>query len=168
MLKSVLAGMLLLLGAATAADAQTVSGIDIYEYGNYRSAEGVDVGKTREGFESTRVPEIYLVERTRTVIAQIGAHIGFRFRITGKPLRTPVPIRLVAKFPSPGLLPPHRKTRVMNDELWELAVMGADWFWTWDFKERSDLVPGIWTLEVWQGDRKLGEQKFNVILPPIS
>ena len=33
---------------------------------------------------------------------------------------------------------------------------------------RSDLVPGIWVIQIWQGDQKLTEQPFKVILPPIS
>jgi hypothetical protein len=45
---------------------------------------------------------------------------------------------------------------------------GGSNFLTWPFERRSDLVPGIWTIEIWQGRKKLGEQKFNVILPPIS
>jgi len=167
MLRS-LAGAVALLFATAVAQAQTVTGVDFYEYGNYRSADPIQVKITREGFECTIVPNIYLIEQTHTVVAQVGVQIGFRFRIVGGPIGARVPIRLVAKFPPPGLLPPHGSRAVLSDEISNIETIGKNSFWTWELKDRSDLVPGIWTLEIWQGGRKLGEQKFNVILPPIS
>ena len=77
-------------------------------------------------------------------------------------------LRIVAKFPPPGVLGKNNPKPVLQDDYVELGFVGREDFLTWTFEKRSDLVPGIWTFEIWSGDRKLAEEKFNIVLPPIS
>ncbi len=154
--------------ATTATQAQTATRVDVYEYGSYSSNPGVEVDKTRAGFSHKHTDGIELIESTRTIVAQLGGAFGFRFRATGSSPGTSIPLTIVVKFPAAGVLAVGGRVPVTGDEYVETAVVGDDQFLTWKFENRTDLVPGIWLIEIWQGEHKLAEQPFKVILPPIS
>ena len=118
--------------------------------------------------ERQRVPGAKHLETARTIIAQIGTQFGFRYRLVGTPSGAPLPIRIVAKFPAPGVMGKNNPKPVLQDDYYEFAVIGREDFLTWTFEKRTDLVPGIWSFEIWSGNRKLADEKFNIVLPPIS
>jgi len=167
MFRSIVIAVAFLFGAA-AAQAQTMTRVDVYEYGSYRSNPGVEVDKTHAGFSHKHIDGIDLIESTRTIVAQLGGAFGFRYKTTGRSPGALIPLTIVVKFPPEGVLSGDGKTPVVGDEYVETAVTGGDDFLTWKFENPSDLVPGIWLIEIWQGDKKLAEQPFKVILPPIS
>jgi hypothetical protein len=158
---------LAVLGAGTSA-AQTLQRIDVYEYGTYVTDQGVEEQPTRLGIERQRVTGAKHLETARTIIAQLGTQFGFRYRVVGTPNGAPVALRVVAKFPPPGVMGKNNPKPVFVDDYVDLAFVGREDFLTWTFEKRTDLVPGIWTFEIWSGDRKLAEEKFNIVLPPIS
>lgn len=163
--------LLIALGFALAAGvvhAQTADKLDVLEYGIYASSPRVAVGRSQRGMTRYQAEQIELKEATRTVVARIGTEFGFRYRVTGKPSGAPVLLTIVTKFPAPGVLAPKGAVPFVQDVDSVIVALNARSFITWPFERRSDLVPGIWTVEIWQGTKKLGEQKFNVILPPVS
>jgi len=150
------------------AHAQTVQKVEIYEFGTYTAGPEIQIGFTRQGLRQCVVDYIDLVQATDTIIARIGAEFGFRFRVIGKAHGTPVRVTVVTRFPPPGLLAPDGTVPfLVDDESWAVNV-GENSFLSWPFERRSDLVPGIWTFEIWIDGRKYAEQKFNIILPPIA
>ncbi len=153
---------------AAVARAQTAEKLDVYEYGVYASSPRVAVGRSQQGIVRYQASRIELVEATRTVVAQIGGQFGFRYRLTGRPIGAGVPLTIVTRFPAPGILAPKGSVPFVRDVDTVTATLGGSNFLTWPFERRSDLVPGIWTIEIWQGTKKLTEQKFNVILPPVA
>jgi hypothetical protein len=150
------------------AAAQTVQRVDVSKYGTFFSEKGIDEQPTRQGIERQRVPGAKHLETARTIIAQIGTQFGFRYRLVGTPSGAPLPIRIVAKFPAPGVMGKNNPKPVLQDDYYEFAVIGREDFLTWTFEKRTDLVPGIWSFEIWSGNRKLADEKFNIVLPPIS
>jgi uncharacterized protein DUF3859 len=161
----VILGLALITGAA---HAQIADKLDVYEYGIYASSPRVAVGQSQQGMTRYQAERIELKEATRTVVARIGTEFGFRYRVTGKPSGAPVLLTIVTRFPAPGVLAPTGSVPFVEDVDTAIAALNTPSFITWPFERRSDLVPGIWTVEIWQGAKKLGEQKFNVILPPVS
>jgi len=153
---------------AVAAQAQSVDKIDFYEYGIYASSPRTAVGRSEQGMTRYQAEQIQLQQATRTVIARIGTEFGFRYRVTGRPTGAPVLLTIVTKFPQPGVLAPKGSVPFVQDVDHVITAINGRSFLTWPFERRSDLVPGIWTIEIWQGNRKLGEQSFNIILPPVS
>ena len=150
------------------AHAQTVQKVEIYEFGTYTSSPETQVGWSHQGRRKTVADEIYLLDATQTVVARIGIQFGFRFRISGQPGQRSVPVKLVMKIPPPGMLAAQNIKPIMADEYAWFGSFGARNFFTLSFEERSDLVPGIWTFEIWIAGKKQAERKFNVILPPIA
>lgn len=152
---------------ANAAFAQ-LKGIDVYEFGTYRSAESVEVGVTEKGIVRSQTSGIEQIEETRKVIASIGTQFGFRYKTVGAREGTLQPVTIIARFPKPGVLGRTTQLPVLADGYTQVTTAGKEDFLTWTFEMRSDLVPGIWTFEIWSEGKKLAEQNFEIILPPTS
>jgi len=167
MTKLFVAAIALLLSIGLA-QAQTVRKVEIYEYGTYSSSPDIELGVTRQGMPYGGLDYIDLVDMTDTVIAQLGVKFGFRYRLVGPPEGTAVPLKMVMRYPSPGIMAEGAKRPFTDDDYTVVQYVGDDLFRTWTFTERTDLVPGIWTFEIWHGKKKLAEKKFKVILPPIA
>jgi hypothetical protein len=165
-LSSALAALALLIWS-TGAEAQ-LKGIDVYEFGTYQSAGSVEVGMTPKGIVRSQTSGIKQIEATRKVLGLLGVEFGFRYKTMGPHEGALAPVTIVAKFPPPGVLGRDGALPVLEDTYTQLTTAGKDDFLTWTFQMKSDLVPGIWTFEIWSGSQKLTEQHFEVILPPTS
>jgi hypothetical protein len=157
----------LLFAAATGAHAQSTR-VEVYEFGTYTSGDGTEIGTTRQGIVRSQTSGIRQLEETRKVLGRIGVEFGFRYRLTGPRPGAFVPLTIIAKFPPPGVLARDSQKPIVQDDYADATTAGKEDFLTWTFEMRSDLVPGIWTFEIWSGNEKLAEQSFEVILPPTS
>jgi Domain of unknown function (DUF3859) len=142
--------------------------INVYEYGTYASPPSVTVGFTRRGMDYGAIEYIELVQSTRTVVGAVGNQFGFRYRVEGLPLGTRVPLTMIIKFPPPGVAAKSASTLFLDDDYSHFVAAGSERFWTWTFDDQAQIVPGVWTLEIWYGKQKLAEQTFIVVLPPIA
>jgi len=168
MVRLIVAALALIIMSIGFAHAQDVQKIEIYEFGSYTAGPDVQIGWSRHGLRQSLVTRADLIQRTDTVVAQIGVNLGFRYRVTGKPGGKPIQMTVVTRFPPPGVLAPNGTVPfVVDEESWTVRA-GENHFLLWPFEKRSDLVPGIWTFELWIDGKKCAEQKFNVILPPIA
>jgi hypothetical protein len=101
--------------------------------------------------------------RTGTQIdAKAGTVIGAELTIVGAPRRSKVPIKVVWRYPPPGLINPEAKIARTEDEYPDVQVVGETFPVLWGLTQEWHLVPGTWTLEVWHHDRKLVEQQFKI------
>ena len=158
----------LLLASGGAADAQAQPRAQVYEFGTYASQGGTEIGTTRQGIVRSQTTGIKQLEATRKVMGRIGVQFGFRYRVTGVRPGTLLPLTIVAKFPPPGVLARDSQKPIVKDDYVDVTTAGKDDFLTWTFEMRSDIVPGIWSFEIWSGDAKLADENFEVILPPTS
>jgi hypothetical protein len=157
--------MLMLTGIA---EAQPPIRADVFEFGTYTSEGGVEVGTTRQGIVRSQTSGIRQLEATRKIMGRLGVQFGFRYRLVGPRPGSLVPLTIIAKFPPPGVLARDSQKPIMQDDYADVTTAGKEDFLTWTFEMRSDLVPGLWTFEIWSGNQKLGEQTFEVVLPPTS
>jgi Domain of unknown function (DUF3859) len=164
-----LAAMLTVAAVLCGSNARAqLQSIDVYEFGTYRSADSVEIGVTQKGIVRSQTSGIEQVEETRKVIARLGTQFGFRYRTVGAREGSAVPLTIIARFPKPGVLGRSAPVPVLADGYTEVTTAGKEDFLTWTFEMRSDLVPGIWTFEIWSDGKKLAEQNFEIILPPVS
>ena len=165
--RGLLAALLLFLGAI-AASAQEATGVEVYEYGIYQRGEILgESSPPNQGYRHTIVSGMTHLETTRIIPGRLGVTFGVRYRIQGG-LGFMVPVRVVLKFPPQGLLTPGFDEPLFVDETEMMRQLGGDDFSAHTFDYSWEIEPGIWTIEFWSGDTKLGEEQFEVITPPIS
>jgi hypothetical protein len=150
-----LAAVLAIVAGATACPAAT---IEIVQYGVYTSEQVEPPTGDFETMRSARVTRICHVMTTSTVPAG-GGEFGFRYRVSGSPIGRPVDITHVLTYPD------FRKPRgspvsyVINKE--RGRVFTGDVSYRGWFNRRS--IPGPWTFQIWENDRKLAEAVFTVV-----
>jgi len=160
--------VLALLFAATASAQAQSPRVQVYEFGTYASEGGTEIGTTRQGIVRSQTSGIRQLEATRKVMGRLGVEFGFRYRLMGPRPGALVPLTIIAKFPPPGVLARDSQKPIQQDDYVDATTAGKEDFLTWTFEMRSDLVPGIWTFEIWSGNEKLAQESFEVILPPTS
>jgi len=166
----------LLMTFVSGVHAQAIQRIDITEYGIYKTqaesfsaAPGTATGKVEE------VSDIQLIEATTTVPARAGVEFGFRYKIVGQPNAAAqsgatiarqgaatVNLKNVTHIPAPGMRNPQTQNVTMTSVFYQDVKIGAEPVRLFRFTEPWEVVPGIWTLEIWDGDRKLVSQSFLV------
>jgi hypothetical protein len=152
----------LLTATAGAAYAQgQVQSLEITDYGLYTLDREIS-GRDSQGISLGTASNIKHTATQRTVPAQIGATFGFRYRVVGRPEGATVDLKKVIVFPSPGLLTPTSSTRVPKAEFNVEAKIGETNSELYTLEDNFELMPGIWTLEMWQGNRKLVSQSFKL------
>jgi uncharacterized protein DUF3859 len=155
--------------ASSIASAQQIKTVDVYEFGTY-SANGDSYThpSSPQGIKIEGHDGYTHLQTTRTVVAQIGARFGFRYRVQGTAPGVYAPLKMVWKFPPPGIVGRDPLHRVEREVVEFSAVADDNYVITMSLESISDLVPGIWTMEIWSGDKKLTEQTFEVLPPLLS
>jgi hypothetical protein len=151
------------------ASAQEVERVDVYEFGTY-AANGPSYihPSSPQGIKIEGHDGYTHLETTRTVVAQLGTRFGFRYRVQGMASGAYAPLTMVWKFPPPGIIGSDPAHRVQREVVEFDATSDDNYVITMSLESVSDLVPGIWTMEIWSGDQKLAEQSFEVLPPLLS
>lgn len=125
------------------------------EYGVFASAPIKNPQPGERIFSRANQP----MEQTEVVPARLGTKFGVRYRLLGKS-ESEKPLTLL--YFTPGLVGPDGK-RQDKIELQQKLVVGAPVdVMAFEFTEHYEVVPGEWHFMVFQGDRKLLEQRFTV------
>ena len=149
---------------------ETVSGIDIIDYGLFSVKEfGTIPEKNTATGQLTvgNVNTLKLVKKTDRVPAVLGNKFGVRFRLKGA---TPgEQVMITTKVQMPGL----KKTVIdgrrrseqgpLYEETWNLPkTVGEVTYSGYVFEKDWELVPGTWIIQLFYGEKWLGEQIFEV------
>jgi hypothetical protein len=140
-----------------------VDRINVVEYGIYTAdvdsavlAPGTPVGAR------TEVTDVKHAATTRTIPAQLGVRFGFRFILVGTPSGVAVPLRMVTIFPRPGLSARTGARPQSRSEYDKPITIGATSYRDYGFDQHWEIVPGVWTFQIWHQGRMLAEEKFTV------
>jgi hypothetical protein len=155
-MKYIMSAFVMLVLSAGLAHTQSanVQDAEILEYGLYA------MDSTAAGNDS--ISHLHLTATTHTVPLRLRVMFGFQYRLVGAPSGAPVLIKEVVLFPPGGLRLPGKPPVPLESH--EATVKIGDTLpLTWKFDNPWELVPGLWTLQVWSGDRKLVEQSFTVL-----
>jgi hypothetical protein len=105
-----------------------------------------------------------LVKQTTKIPAQLGTQFGFRFIVHGKKEDEAIKLHTVWLYPEITDSKTGRKSRRFDADCHaKPETNNAGIMWT--FTERSELVPGEWTFQVYRGGEKILEKKFEVEKP---
>ncbi|AYC33320.1 DUF3859 domain-containing protein [Pseudomonas cavernae] len=147
---SALAALLLLTGLAQAevrVEGPVEHGIFLSQAQNLQPGERVLTRSNQQ------------IERTEEIPAQLGTKFGLRFSLAGKRVDdTP----LTQLYLTPGVTGADgvRHDKFVVEQ--KLAPGAPQDVMAFEFSEPYELVPGEWHFLVFQGDRKLAEQRFTV------
>jgi hypothetical protein len=155
----------LVLGLGTA-QAQTVDRLEITDFGTYKVEPG-SKRENAEGLKTTVARRVEHLESTTTIPARIGISFGVRYKIVGEPDNAEVTLRKVISFPPPGLQPPRGKIVLQSESKVETTI-GETVADLYTLEDSFELVPGVWTVELWDGERRLLAQSFTLEKPPTS
>ena len=159
--------LLLLTGPCLAAPQPRVDRVDIVAAGIFKAkvAKKVPSPGSATGTRNEVVSET-LLRRTTQVPARLGVEFGFRYRIVGTPKGANVPVKIVTIYPGDGLKNPNAGTPTQREELATDRPIGRVLYESYRFEHDWELVPGVWTFEIWHGDKKLAAPSFAVAASP--
>ncbi|TVM19345.1 hypothetical protein DPQ33_03015 [Oceanidesulfovibrio indonesiensis] len=106
-------------------------------------------------------PSLRLDKRTDEVHASLLSRFGFTYMLSGGPAREHV-LEIVIRHPA--MENPATGQTLAEQSLEITACPGTPAFAGWSFTSGWELVPGTWTVEVRQRDRKLLEKDFEVVI----
>jgi len=153
-------------GQAAATQAGNVDHIEIVDYGIYTEHVINDVPQS-DSLSGTQhiVDNIVLRRQTTAIPAELGLNFGMHFKVVGSPDGALAPLRIVTIFPGVGLTNPDTgQTRYSSSSDTQVKV-GSTSFHGYGFDHPWERVPGVWTFQVWSGERLLASQSFTIALP---
>lgn len=136
-----------------------VRGIEIVEYGIF-TAELQSSKRDVHGIRQNLSTNFRLAVKTNTVPLQIGVRFGVQYRVNGRPADATFPIRSIVVFPPAGVRSPAEAKLLTRSESINNSKVGEITYTGYRLDDSFELVPGVWTIELWHGERKLAEQKF--------
>jgi Domain of unknown function (DUF3859) len=155
--------------ATVTAPAATVSGVTVTNAGTYR-AQSVSAPSGAGQLSPTgtvgTASNWHFVSKTSEVAGEVGTQFGIEFRLEGNPVGDGVTLHMVLKFPPKGIRNPNTgdtmhttKIAFPNLKIGALCLLG------YGFDKAWEIVPGVWTEQIWYQDRMLAEQTFTVSKP---
>ncbi|MEX6502786.1 DUF3859 domain-containing protein [Pseudomonas zhanjiangensis] len=122
-------------------------GIFASEYQDYQPGERVLTRSNQE------------IQQTEVIPARLGTKFGLRFQLRGK-TASDSPLTLL--YLTPGVTTPDGERHDKFVVVQKLVPGAAQDLMAFEFSEPYEVVPGEWHLMVFQDDRKLAEQRFQV------
>ncbi len=157
-----IAAMALLSGPALAQSVK-VERIEVARPGTYEIEVGKPIPDAGVATGSRVEAAAYKSVKVGTEVeAKTGTIIGAELTIVGAPRRAKVPLKVVWRYPAAGLTNPESKVTKTSDEYNDTQLIGEKFPIFWGLTQDWHVVPGTWTLEVFQGDRKLMTQQFQI------
>lgn len=152
----------LLSGGAIAQEAR-LDRVDVDEYGIYggKTESAVPAPDSPAG-KIERLDQMHLSASTRAIPGQRGVRFGYHFKVVGSPPGAVVPLRMVTIFPGGGLRDPKAQQAQRQSEYVAGVPIGEGRYGGYTMSEDWEVVPGIWTFQIWYGDKKMAEQHFMV------
>lgn len=154
----------LLVSFVSSANAQQarIDRIDIVEFGIYTSDRKLD-SIDAQGVKRNTIDNVRHAATTTTIPLQKDVQFGYRYKIIGRPEGAQVDIKLVTNYPAPGLRTPSSQKPVMRSERIRKRLIGETSIATYTLEDDFELVPGVWTFEVYDGSSKLVTKTFTLV-----
>ena len=164
-MRILLASLLILIGGLTVAQAQTraeegkVIRRGLYELGKLKTVDDptISTGHRTEASKTT------FKEHTMRIEAAADVVFGLDVVVSGSPRGARLPVRVVWRYPDPGLRNPDTGKTKHKDEYEDAVRLGEEHTYYWSLGADWQQVPGTWTFELWNRDRRLVKQDFTVV-----
>jgi len=149
-----MAGVLAALGLASSLAMAEVQVEGPVEYGVFETPQ-----RDVQPGERVLLRSNQQVHTTTTIPARLGTKFGLRLTLSGKQVDD-TPLTLL--YLTPGVVTPDGQRHDRFEVVQKLAPGATQDVMAFEFTEHHEVVPGEWHFLVFQGDRKLAEQRFDV------
>jgi hypothetical protein len=150
-------------GQGTSVNAASMTWYGVYQTRNDKAVEDASA------LDGNRVVSTGIVPPTTNsdqIPAILDTRFGFGFTLSGSPVGALVNVHVVRNFPAVGAVSGKTGEHHVREEGdLTLRIGQKDLFIGYLFDHQYELVPGIWSFEVWQDSRKLLEKSFSVYIP---
>jgi hypothetical protein len=155
--------------ATVAAPAATVSGVTVTNAGAY-AAQSLSAPSRAGQLSPTgtigTAANWHFVSNAAEITGDVGNQFGIEFRIDGKPVGDGVTLHLVINFPPQGIRNPNTGDLMHTTNIaFPNLKIGAVCLFGYGFDSAWEVVPGVWTEQIWYQDRMLAERSFTVSKP---
>lgn len=167
MLSRILAFALIVLASPLSAAAQTTAPVtaqvEIRSYGLFTArTTGFKPNPTDPSGREGMADGVGLIEQTDRLCARLGVNFGIEFRlVSASGGMGMAPLRIVTRFPPDGIVNAAGK-RFTSTEATHTMLVGTETVRLYTFDEPWEMVAGVWSFEIYQGDARLAEQRFTV------
>lgn len=166
-MRTVLALLVLVAGTGGGySQSAKVDRIEIVETGIYRAqTASIEYAPDTATRQRNILNETQLLVATTRIQAKLGLHFGMRYRLLGRPNGVTVKLTSITQYPGSGLKNPATGRLLARGEHPLFATVGAINYRGYVFEHEWEMAPGLWTFEIWDGQRKLASQAFEVVKP---
>lgn len=154
-----LAILLIVLICVPIARAADVTSIEIIEYGKYEVQRVGEATKTATGTLESKTTSVTFVQQTQNILATHTDAMGVRLTVHGSPSGEAVTVKVLLK--TPGITPPGRKTVFDHSTNYQVKIEEPFLYW-WGFREKWEMVPGTYIIQVFYNDKMYAEKTFKV------
>jgi hypothetical protein len=132
----------------------------IVDFGIYEMSRGMNVDNENVAAGLVTSYGKQLIKETDQVEAKIGTNFGFRYVLSGP--ESDVDVTIKVKHPVP-LRDPETSKEFSTSEWGQSVPVGStNWNTGWIFEKDWEIVPGEWVMQLYVGENKLIEKKFQV------
>jgi hypothetical protein len=158
-----LAVVLSILAAVSFIHAQTVTDVEVVEFGTFHKtlSNGIYAAPNSIRGIAHDVVEATLIRETTTIPAAIGTSFGVRIKIVGDPIGAVV--TFTGRCTHPRLTDPVSGRSSTTEEWACYPVIGRTAYIGWTFDDAWELVPGKWILQVFYGAKLVAKKEFDVM-----
>ncbi len=104
-----------------------------------------------------------IIQTTR-IVPRVGMRFGFGYQLTDEQKRATGALHYVWRYPKDGIRNPLTDVKFDKFEYQTTCTGDKTCVIGYSFTEPWEMVPGIWTLELWQGINIIHRKNFEVIL----
>lgn len=158
-----LAGLFILAGGLGIAEAQTsIDGIKGIERGYMEITESKTINDSSISTGQRTEATATLTKSANRIELAENVVFGFFFVLDGQPSNASAKMRVIWRYPDPGIKSGDKMKFsdeydadiLLNDKQWLYWNAGDIW---------RDVPTGIWTCELWYGERRITRQDFEVV-----
>lgn len=169
---AILALLPFIYSTATGADdtGTSTAKAEIVDYGLFKltgTQQDVANPDTLDGSERNATGAQFL-QKTDKIPAKIGAQFGFRYKITGDTERGSADFKMVVSHPAIKNEKGEVETQYSTTETLPVKNGVVSEVSGYSLDRPEELVPGVWTFEIWYHGKKLASQSFTVLAPDAA
>lgn len=150
--------------SASAPSGPQVTSINVRNVGVFSAIDRASQKPAADGIPFTDVTNVHLAKKTHTIPLSKGVDFGFQYEAVGSPLGEKATLHFVVIYPPPGISKPGSSSPIPRDEYDQKVRIGVKGSYDgYELANDWELVPGDWTLEIWNGPTRLASETFTLV-----